>query len=576
MATKKITNRAKKLQIPVNRNLEDEFVVADGLSIANKRTLSLSDDELEIELDPKIYDMMETDSTIYKGKKILITQVLSDDLQLAPGANEELVSSEEYALYKFFMDYIDRVNKGLDSPLRNTLEQLYDNSLSYGHGIAEIEWEQREDVPDEPNEEDKEDKARDKSSGSSLLWQLKAWVVGTPEMADTTKDSADPLASRPQLKGPASRLMPRSFKVKARGQVRFVVDDYMNVLGYVPARKDYKQLKFDEILDPDKFWPLTMNKKNEDPRGRSHLRAAFNWYNLKRQIPAEMLRYILEESVPKAVGTMPPQDQQPFEVERDADGNIVYEDEAKTQPKMITVAESFMRLIENFRSGAGAVIPDGSKLEPYRRGLTGSTDGHLFARIIKTVNTEMEDAILLQTLAQSEGEHQARSASEQVAQVLHNLVFWHRWLIAVSLIEHVYVPAIRLNFGDWALKYMPLVSLGDYVRRDWVAELAAVADAYFKGFLDDSQRAELMAWLNLPRPGKSRQEMNNEMQASQDVNGEAAPLNKNRPDKQGGTKDRNAGNGTEKKNGNTNGVSVGYGMGHDRGRFGRALRFIQR
>jgi hypothetical protein len=132
--------------------------------------------------------------------------------------------------------------------------------------------------------------------------------------------------------------------------------------------------------------------------------------------------------------------------------------------------------------------------------------------------------------------------------MLHNLIFWIRWLLSVMTTTDLLEVAVTRNFGEWALKYMPFASFGDFVRRDWGDDLEKCADAYFKGFIDDTQRAELMAWLNMPKPGVSRQELDREAQAAQDINGEPAMKNSNRPDKQAGSKNRNNGNGTEKKN----------------------------
>lgn len=545
------------------------FIVADSYSLAQRRILSTTIDDVETEVSLKAYDNMEKDSTIIKCKRILITSVLSDDLQLAPGATEEQVGESEYDAYVEIMEFCERVIEGLDKPYRDTLEQQYGNALAYGNGVAEIEWEYRQDAPSTRPKKEVAPKGR----LSSALSRFKIWFTGQGEL-----EAADGGIKRPSLSNEKTRLMPASIKVKPRNATRFVVDDFMNVLGLVPAHNRMRSgLKFDEIVDREKFTVFTLHKKNEDPRGSSTYRPALNWYNLKTQIPAEMMRFILEESVPKGVGTMA-ENMPPFEFERDENGDVVYDDpDTKLQPRMLTGAESFRRQLEGFRSGSAAVIPYGAKLEPYKKGMTGVGDAELFNKMLKIINNETENSILLQTLAQSEGEHQARSASEQVAEVLYNLVFWTRWQLSMMTLFDLFSVAVKINFGEWALRYLPIVSLGDFVRRDWVAELEAISDAYFKGFIDDSQRKELMAWLNLPDPGPSRQEMQVEAAAKQDVNGQPVQPNPNRPDKQTGTKKRNDGNGTEKKNvknANTRRGPVNF-LGNDTRWFGRSKSHIR-
>lgn len=557
----------------VRRDMTEDYVAPSGYSRGQQHILGSTQDDVEIEINLETYDKMENDATISKCKRILVTNALSDELQFAPGATEEEVGPEEFAVYTEIMEFCERVIKGLDTPFRETLEQLLGNAIKYGHGIAESKWELRVDgTASKP----KPDAKPVPKSVPSRIGAFFARMMGRPTMAE--KAPIDPSIKRPSLKNEKPRLMPTSLKVKPRGAARFVVDDYMNVLGLAPAFN--RQLAYDEIVDRDKFLVLTLMKQDEDPRGKSLYRTAFNWYNLKTQLPSEMLRFILEESVPKAVLTMPP-NAAPFEYDRDPDTNeILYEDpETRLIPKMLTAVESYKKTIKGYRGGSGVVIPYETKFEPYKKGLTGANDANLFNIIVKLLNKEMEEGILLQSLAQSEGEHQARSASEQVAELLHNLVFWIRWLMAVMTLTDLCEVAVEKNFGAWALRYMPFISLGDFVRRDWANDLEVIARAYFWGFIDDTQRAELMAWLNMPKPGPSRQELGLEATAQADVNGDPIVPNKQRPDKQAGTKDRNKGNGREKKSNvkqssADNGFSPLNLLGHHRGRTTRVTRDI--
>jgi hypothetical protein len=551
----------------VRKDMTEDFVAPSGYTWGQSRFLGSTQDDVEIEINLETYDKMENDSTIVKSKQILVTNALADELQFAPGATEENVGPDEYKVYTEIMEFCERVVGGLDRPYRESMEQLLGNSIKYGHGIAETTWEYRTDGSSTKPEERKIPVGPKTRIGA--FW---AKITGGLFMAQPT-EPADPSIKRPSLKNQKLRLMPKSIRVKPRNSARFVVDDFMNVLGLAPAYN--RDLAYNEIIDRDKFLVLTLMKRDEDPRGKSLYRASFNWYNLKTQLPSEMMRFILEEAVPKAVVTLP-DNATPFEYDRDEDGNIQYEDpETKLLPKMLTAVESMKNTVKHFRGGSGVVIPHGATFEPYKKGLTGANDANLFGQIIKLLNDEIENSILLQTLAQSEGQHQARSASQQVAELLHNLVFWIRWLMAVMTLTDLCEVAVEKNFGKWALRYMPFISLGDFVRRDWADDLEVIARAYFWGFIDDTQRAELMAWLNLPKPGPSRQELGLTQTAQADVNGDPIVPNGNRPDKQAGTKNRNKGNGTEKKNvkqSEDTGFSPLNMLGNHRGRTVRVTR----
>ncbi len=550
-------------------NKTQSYITANGYSQGLNRILSNTVDEVEVEVNYRAYDNMEKDATVSKSKRILITGVFADELQFSPGATEEQVDAKEYETFVQIMEFCERIAQGLTSPVRDIGEQWLGNALKYGHGIGEVEWEYRLDAPSSKPPEEAPAKTR-----TASLWSgFSSWWSGSKvQSADSTGT-----VTKPSLKGEKTRLMPSAIKIKPRDAAQFVVNEYMDVLGLVPRNKARAGLAPDEIVDREKFIVLTLNKKDEDPRGNSSYRPAYNWYNIKTQIPAEMLRFILEESVPKAVGTMA-KDMPPFEFERDENGDVIYNDpDTKKDPRMLTGAESFKRQIEGFRSGSGAVIPYEAKLEPYKKGLTGSGDADLFSKLLSEIDKQIETSILLQTLAQSEGQHQSKSASSQVAEVLYNLIFGIRWQMSMALLYDLFSVAVKVNFGEWAIRYLPMISFGDFIRRDWVEELDAYADAYFKGFLDDTQRAEIMANLNLPKPGPSRQEQNMEAAAKQDVNGQPSQPNNNRPDKQAGSTKRNAGNGTEKKRNVKQNFGSGpvNSMGHNTGWFRRFTSHIR-
>lgn len=517
---------------PFTKRVNDptkEYVAVRGYTEKQATALASTIDDAEIEIDSEFYARMSNDSAITKCRRIIITSALTDNIEMTPDATEDNVSEEEYKIHKYVTQFCERVVKGLKVPLRTTLEQQLDNAFNFGHGIGEVVWEYRLDgFPQEKKEE---------KTPSPKKQSFLARIGLATEPQEDTKDS---FIKRPALEGEKLRLMPSTIKIKPRGTLRFVVDNYMNELGMTTAVRT-SQVKFNEIIARDKFTVLTLNKQNEDPRGRSMNRPAVNWYNIKSQFPAEILRFILEESVPKAVATLGP-NASPFEYERDPETGAIIKDE-NGQPKMLTAVESMAKLLEGFRGGSGAVIPNGATLEPFKKGI--NTDANLFPIMMKLINDEIENCILLQTLAQSEGDHQARSASQQVAEILYNLMFWIKYSLAQCVINDLLVPAVRYNIGEWALKYLPQVSFGDFIRRDWVSELTAISDSYFKGFIDDTQRAELSSWMGLPKPGLSRQQLANEL-AQPDVNGDVQPPPNKRPDKQAG--DRNKNNGTEKNN----------------------------
>ena len=131
----------------INRQLTDEFITVKGYGSAYNSILSSTADDVELTINLETYERMENDPTITKSKKIILTNVLTDEIQFAPSANEDDVGPKEFANYVEIMEHCERCITGLDTPFRGTLEQLLGNGIRYGHGIGEIEWELRYDTP---------------------------------------------------------------------------------------------------------------------------------------------------------------------------------------------------------------------------------------------------------------------------------------------------------------------------------------------------------------------------------------------------------------------------------------------
>jgi hypothetical protein len=543
-----------------------EFVTVHGYNTGAYRVLSPESWEIvdvEREYGPEEYARMELNPIVAKIKEIIITGATADEPQFSPGTSEE-EAGEDWAWYEEIYQFCLDIVGGLERPIKETYQEHLRNCLPFGHSIAETEWEQRV-MP----------KAKKRKAGTAQ--------EGPEKPSGRKKFSAAELFAD----APKTRFMPVALHVKPFGTALFAVDDFNNELGIIPAWATGRAgLDYNEIIDREKFTVVTWKKKNGDSRGESAYRPIVIWENFLRHVPAEYMRFLLTEAVDIAIGELPP-DAQPYQYDRAPDGSIQYElDPVSGQPnydapKMMTAAESMEAQVGGLRNGSGAVVPNEADIRPYR---SYERKGDVFPLAINTARKLMEGAILLQDLAQSEGEHQARAAAQELGNLLALLWFNTKWSLAVMTLFDLCAPAVRQNYGDWALRFMPRLALGDYMPRDWVAEFQAMADAYFKGFVDDDQRAPLMADYNMPKPGKSRQQKQEEMAAQMptgpqpdggaDKNGSPQTPNPNRPDKAPANKGRNRGNGTEKKDAVLSGTTRGPLDGVGR-RTGQYVRYSQ-
>lgn len=115
------------------------------------------------------------------------------------------------------------------------------------------------------------------------------------------------------------------------------------------------------------------------------------------------------------------------------------------------------------------------------------------------LDRQIVKGLLFQTLANSEGIHQARAASETHADILDLLIWWFKGLMAAMIRYDICKPLLKLNFGDeYAESYLPGVSLGDSERRHWAEDADKVAKLL--PHLTESQKTNLLVSIQIPEP----------------------------------------------------------------------------
>jgi hypothetical protein len=484
MARKKVATSggSDNLKAPTNYGNEDmspdprkEYLVGGVLSrnIGIKvgpnlggSTLNSTNDDLMKDFGYQIYDQMAKDPKIAKCLKLLKVSVLGDGVNFIPCKSD---NDPEYDNAKMVSDFCTYAVRNMKKPLKVALEQMLD-AIKYGHKIAEIVY--KNEFIDELN--------------------------GTYLTID-------------------------SIKPKPIGVARFVVDDSFNVLGITgnnKANREGRTLEKEnneaipaknitskngkifvktadgvenEFIGIDKFMILTLDTEDEDPRGRSSLRAAFNFWHLKNQVIPEYLRYLLTCSIPLLIGFTPEdQEGQAPHLLRDSAGNIQRDSNGK--PIAINREEAMRDALMQARNATTLALKGGSKVQEV--GANGS--GIPFYKAIEVFDSQIEMSILLQTLASSDSKFNTRAASETHMSVLEQLVWSLKEQIADMLTHYLLKPLIKYNFGKEYLKYLPIVGLGDSERRNFVADAQAIASLYAAGYLSEDQKRACDQLLQLP------------------------------------------------------------------------------
>jgi phage gp29-like protein len=161
---------------------------------------------------------------------------------------------------------------------------------------------------------------------------------------------------------------------------------------------------------------------------------------------------------------------------------------------MLTPEQALLASLLAFRNGSALALPAGSAVTP----IQSLGDGAAFTRAITDCNHEIIKAILTQTLATEEGEHQARAAAAVHSDVLDTLVRQGKKSVVRMLARDVLRPWVAYNWGPRADALVPIPSLGTTEEQDKTALMNAVANLQRAGYPHPSQYPAIDQMLGLP------------------------------------------------------------------------------
>jgi hypothetical protein len=405
------------------------------------RSLPWAFDDLTSDFGDDYYERMLFDAVVSSCVTIYKASVLEEGIALSPAISDK--DADGYDKAKLMLNYCERVLDDIDPSMDDTLWGMLD-ACAYGNKVAELNW--------------------DDDRTASGMRHLK--LV--------------------------------SIKVKPRRSTAFVVDTYLNVLGLVAripgigvpvqtgtilAIADPGQL--DNLLPRSKFAVLTFRPKDGDPRGTSMLRSANTaWFN-KMQTWPEYLKYLAQFASPGLIGFTPEgAEAAPL---LDGDGNVIG---AGSSPEQLMV-----NTMTAWRNGAALAFAGGSAVTVVQ----SQGEGRAFLAAFDEYDRQIAKAILTQTLATGEGQHQARAAASVHQDVLTTLVRQGRRAVVRMLKRDVLRQMIRFNFGEQAaLDLTPKVTLGMIEQQDFSAHATAIAALTSAKYLDPSQFPLVDELLSLP------------------------------------------------------------------------------
>lgn len=295
----------------------------------------------------------------------------------------------------------------------------------------------------------------------------------------------------------SQRLMLTALRVKPRTALAFVVDSFLRVQGLIaqlPGKPS--PMSQGSIVDPailtnilprGKFAVLSFRPKNGDPRGTSVLRPAYTPWNLKGQAQIEYLKYLVQFASPSIIGKTP-QNATRVPV-LDSMGQPV------VPAQSIDPQTNLLNNLLAFRNGSAMAAPYGTEIDiVYSQG-----DGNAFIKAFEGLNHDITLAIMGQTLATGEGQHDSRAAATVHQDILDTTVRQAKRAVCRMLTFDVLRPWVLANWGEAALHLVPLVTLGSTEQPDMAATMTAVAQLERAAWFTPSQKPAVDLLLGLPQ-----------------------------------------------------------------------------
>ena len=402
----------------------------DFYAFSVPRILDITADRLTKWHGHRVYEAMMTDADVSSAICTLKNDVLSEGLLLAPAVSPEFDKEPSPD---------DRLSEEVCKFCERALKRLMRSPLAISY-----EW-------------------------LDYLWRGVKLAEKVMEIPETGED--------------AGKLTLKAIKFKPSETWQFVVDANMNVLGIVT--RDIQGTY--TYLDRRHFAVGNWDQRDEDPRGRSILQAAWHPWNLKLQTWPIYWKGISQFGTPSIVGETAEDEPDRIPVDENGD-EVVGADPVSPQAYMLSQ-------LTRFQAGTAIAVANGAKVYPIESKQTGEAP-KMFLELMKR---EITQAILLQVRATMEAQHGSRADSESAQDIKGSAVRYIRAHLAWLWHNEVLKDLVLKNYGpDVAERHTPTVSLGGTEHHDFAGAAKAVATLYGVNFLAPSQLRHYDALLGAP------------------------------------------------------------------------------
>ena len=439
-----------------------EFVAGgDGMLLAGlKRSLGQWIDDVTKDFGSDLYERMMRDSDVSSALDILKLAVLSDGVKVQPShtppskaeRNPDPAAVADAKRAQEIADFVTRQITNIENGTIDTVCKELLDGLALGYKAAEI-------------------------------------VVD--------------LATEGEDKG---KYTLRALKTRKRKNMAFVVDQYNNVLGFLaiqpgkPATAIGAQQQM--LMNPEqhpnfvprwKFVVFTHDQKDEDPRGTSLLRAAYNSWFLKTQVFPEYYNYLRRFGSGSIIGKTPP-NAEAFTAATDASGTRVVDADGRTVTR--TAQQVLLSSLMQFISGVALAVPHGTEVEL----IESDGDGKAFLDGLDYFGRQIHQAILRTARGTKEAKNASQSDTGTAQDIVGLVVAFIKGHLSAVLSRDLFRFLVKINFPPEDMKYCPTASLMRAEQQDKAELLAAYTSAFTAGMIHHSSLPGIYEECGIPEP----------------------------------------------------------------------------
>jgi hypothetical protein len=296
-----------------------------------------------------------------------------------------------------------------------------------------------------------------------------------------------------------------SLNIKPHWAWQFVVDSTMKPVGiltYVPPGLPGGGDSGYSVVPIEKFVTFTWLPIDNDPRGTSALRAAYDWWNLKRQVMPFYYQHLRRFGSPSLDVEMSPDDHQD-RLPLDPYTGVEIANATPVKPEV-----RMMQALLAYQNNSVIVRPPGSKLTA----LEPTSNGESFLKAFDLFDRQICLAIALQTRVSLEAKHGSKADSETAQDTRGLVPTYASEELGKIVSRQLFYYLVKTNFGqDVAEEFTPDCVIGSTEKQDKPSMLSAVTSAGFQ--IGRSQWKGIDDALDLPERDMEADDAHSEQQA---------------------------------------------------------------